>query len=161
MALWATTSKYPEKSGREDMARMAGRREAAAGGVPLSGVWRTSSYLESVQWELDAACESLKEAVQQATGSGGDYGALLQAANMTSQELEAALLDAPSAWPARIQPTPELQAGNRTGSAGPAWAARPCLGHLRCCCCGSRAVRPRTRLPPWETRSGCTHRRTG
>ncbi|MEA3552008.1 hypothetical protein [Pseudarthrobacter sp. C1] len=68
-------------------------------GEHLSAVWRTSSYLESIQWELDAAHESLREAVQQAASSGVDHGALLQAANMTSQELEAALLDAPPAWP--------------------------------------------------------------
>lgn len=88
--------------GREDPAGMAVRRDASAGGEHLSAVWRTSSYLESVQWELDAAHESLREAVQQAASSGVDHGALLQAANMTSQELEAALLDAPSAWPAGI-----------------------------------------------------------
>lgn len=70
----------------------------AADGEHLSAVWRTSSYLESVQWELDAAHESLRQAVQQAASSGVDQGALLQAANMTSQELEAALLDAPSGF---------------------------------------------------------------
>lgn len=63
----------------------------------LSAVWRTSSYLESIQWELDAAHESLRQAVQHAASSGVDHRALLQAANMTSEELEEALLDAPSA----------------------------------------------------------------
>ena len=74
--------------------------EAFADGEHLSAVWRTSSYLESIQWELDAAHVALRQAVQQAATSGVDHGTLLQAANMTSEELEAALLDAPSAWPA-------------------------------------------------------------
>ena len=71
--------------------------ETCADGEHLSAVWRTSSYLESIQWELDAAHESLRQAVRQAAGSGVDHGALLQAANLTSEELEAALLDAPRA----------------------------------------------------------------
>lgn len=73
-----------------------GGPEAAAGQY-LSAVWRTSSYVESIQWELDAAHASLRQAVQQAASSGVDHSALLQAANLTSEELEAALLDAPPA----------------------------------------------------------------
>lgn len=71
--------------------------EAAAGGAHLSAVWRSSSYVETIQWELDAAHESLRQAVKQAVSSGVDRGELLQAANMTALELEAALLEAPTA----------------------------------------------------------------
>jgi hypothetical protein len=73
--------------------------EPAAGEDFLAAVWRTSSYLETVQWELDAAHESLRQAVQQASGYGVDRGALLQAANITPEEL-AALLDTTPAYPA-------------------------------------------------------------
>ncbi|TLM88039.1 hypothetical protein [Pseudarthrobacter sp. NamE5] len=61
----------------------------------LAEVWRTSSYLETVQWELDNAHQSLQQALQQAASSGVDHGALLQAANLTSEELETALLEGP------------------------------------------------------------------
>lgn len=70
--------------------------EAAASEELLAEVWRTSSYLETVQWELDNAHQSLQQALKQAAGSGVDRGALLQAANLTSEELEAALVDAPA-----------------------------------------------------------------
>jgi hypothetical protein len=73
--------------------------EPAASEDFLAAVWRTSSYLETVQWELDAAHESLRQAVQQASGYGVDRGALLQAANMTPEEL-AALLGTTPAYPA-------------------------------------------------------------
>jgi hypothetical protein len=65
----------------------------------LTALWRTSSYLETVQWELDAAQESLLQAVQQAANSGVGQDELCRAANMTREEL-AALLDAPAAGPA-------------------------------------------------------------
>lgn len=66
----------------------------------VSAVWRTSSYLETVQWELDVAHESLRQAIKQAASHGVDQGALLQAANMTPEELATALLDSPPAFPA-------------------------------------------------------------
>lgn len=74
--------------------------EVAAGEELLSAVWRTSSYLETVQWELDAAHESLRQAVQRAAHSGIGRGELLQAANMTSEELETALTEALPVYPA-------------------------------------------------------------
>jgi hypothetical protein len=64
----------------------------------LSALWRTSSYLETVQWELDAAQESLLQAVQQAANSGVGQDELCRAANMTPEEL-AELLEAPAAGP--------------------------------------------------------------
>lgn len=72
----------------------------AAGEDYVSAVWRTSSYLETVQWELDVAHESLRQAIRQAASHGVDQGALLQAANMTPEELATALLDSPPVFPA-------------------------------------------------------------
>ncbi|WP_066273200.1 hypothetical protein [Arthrobacter sp. OY3WO11] len=74
--------------------------DAAAGEDYVSAVWRTSSYLETVQWELDVAQESLRQAIQQAASHGVDQGALLQAANMTPEELATALLDSAPVFPA-------------------------------------------------------------
>lgn len=62
-----------------------------AGEDLLAAVWRTSSYVESVQWELDAAQGSLCRAVQQAAHSGIAHDELCKAANMTAVELAAAL----------------------------------------------------------------------
>ena len=80
---------------------MAGT-EAPAGEDYVSAVWRTSSYLESVQWELDVAHESLVQAIREAAGNGVDQAVLLQAANMTPDELAAVLVDTPPAFPAAI-----------------------------------------------------------
>ena len=82
-------------------AGMAGT-EAPAGEDYVSAVWRTSSYLETVQWELDVAHESLVQAIRQAAGHGVDQAVLLQAANMTPDELATALVDTPPAFPAAI-----------------------------------------------------------
>ena len=79
---------------------LAAATGAAAGEDYVSAVWRTSSYLETVQWELDVAHESLRQAIQQAASHGVDQGALLQAANMTPEELATALLDSPPVFPA-------------------------------------------------------------
>ena len=76
--------------------------DAAAGEDYISAVWRTSSYLETVQWELDVAHESLVQAIREAAGHGVDQGVLLQAANMTPDELATALEDTPPAFPAAI-----------------------------------------------------------
>jgi hypothetical protein len=65
----------------------------------LSALWRTSSYLETVQWELDAAQEAFLTAVQQAANSGVGQDELCRAANMTPEELDA-LLETPAAGPA-------------------------------------------------------------
>jgi PiT family inorganic phosphate transporter len=48
------------------------RAAIAAGGEDdvLAEVWRTSSYLESKQWELDGAHEALRQAVQKASSAG-------------------------------------------------------------------------------------------
>lgn len=64
---------------------------ADAGEDLLAAVWRTSSYVESVQWELDTAQGSLFRAVQQAAHSGVAHDELCKAANMTAVELAAAL----------------------------------------------------------------------
>ena len=69
--------------------------EPAAGDV-LSAVWRTSSYLETVQWELDSAQESLMQAVRKASAAGVAPEELCAAANITPEELTAALLDGPA-----------------------------------------------------------------
>ena len=82
-------------------AGMAGT-EAPAGEDYVSAVWRTSSYLESVQWELDVAHESLVQAIREAAGNGVNQAVLLQAANMTPDELAAVLVDTPPAFPAAI-----------------------------------------------------------
>ena len=76
--------------------------DAPAGEDYVSAVWRTSSYLETVQWELDVAHESLVQAIRQAAGHGVDQAVLLQAANMTPDELATALVDTPPAFPAAI-----------------------------------------------------------
>lgn len=76
--------------------------EAPAGEEYISAVWRTSSYLETVQWELDVAHESLVRAIRLAADHGVDQAVLLQAANMTPDELATALVDTPPAFPAAI-----------------------------------------------------------
>ena len=67
----------------------------AAGDV-LSAVWRTSSYLETVQWELDSAQESLLQAVRKAAAAGVAHDELCAAANLTGEELAAALVETPA-----------------------------------------------------------------
>ena len=76
---------------------------AAAGGPEdvLSEVWRTSSYLESKQWELDSALEALRQAVQKASSAGVAQDELCTAANLSAEEL-AAILPAPDAAAAII-----------------------------------------------------------
>jgi hypothetical protein len=76
--------------------------EAPAGEDYVSAVWRTSSYLETVQWELDVAHESLVQAIKLAAAHGVDQSVLLQAANMTPDELATALVDTPPEFPAAI-----------------------------------------------------------
>lgn len=69
----------------------------------LSEVWRTSSHLESMQWELDNALESLRQAVRKASAAGVAEDELCAAANLTADELAAVLTAAP-AGPAVPQP---------------------------------------------------------
>jgi hypothetical protein len=71
----------------------------AAGDDVLSEVWRTSSYLESKQWELDSALEALRQAVQKASSAGIARDELCTAANLTDEEL-AAILPGPHTAPA-------------------------------------------------------------
>ncbi|MFE8885732.1 hypothetical protein ACFYLX_07785 [Pseudarthrobacter enclensis] len=59
----------------------------------LSAVWRTSSYVESVQWELDSANGQLVQAVRQAAAAGVAQDVLCRAANLAPEELAAALED--------------------------------------------------------------------
>jgi hypothetical protein len=71
----------------------------AAGDDVLLEVWRTSSYLESKQWELDSALEALRQAVQKASSAGIARDELCTAANLTDEEL-AAILPGPHTAPA-------------------------------------------------------------
>lgn len=66
----------------------------------LAAVWRTSSYLESMQWELDAAQGALMQAVRQAAGAGVGQDQLCKAANLTTEELAEVLEELPPAFPA-------------------------------------------------------------
>jgi hypothetical protein len=75
-----------------------------AGEDLLAAVWRTSSYVESMQWELDAAQGSLFSAVQQAAHAGIAHDELCKAANMTAVELAAALQVLPPASPVAAAP---------------------------------------------------------
>ena len=65
-------------------------------GDVLSEVWRTSSHLESLQWELDNALESLRQAVRKASAAGVAQDELCAAANLTAQELANALETVPA-----------------------------------------------------------------
>lgn len=60
----------------------------------LAAVWRTSSRLESMQWELDTAQESLRQAVRNASAAGVAQDELCTAANLTQGELDAVLVAA-------------------------------------------------------------------
>lgn len=66
---------------------------AAAAGEDdvLSLVWRAGSRLESTQWELDNAQESLRQAVRIASAAGIAREELCEAANLTAEELSAVL----------------------------------------------------------------------
>lgn len=66
-------------------------------GDVLSEVWRTSSHLESMQWELDNALESLRQAVRKASACGVAEDELCTAANLTADELAAVLAAGPAA----------------------------------------------------------------
>jgi hypothetical protein len=72
-------------------------------GDVLSEVWRTSSHLESMQWELDNALESLRQAVRTASAAGVAHNELCTAANLTADELTTVLKSAADG-PAAIQP---------------------------------------------------------
>ncbi|RAX18558.1 hypothetical protein DC347_00330 [Pseudarthrobacter sp. AG30] len=76
---------------------------AAAGDAEdvLTEVWRTSSYLEGKQWELDSALEALRQAVRKASSAGVARDELCTAANLSAEELAAILLG-PDAAPAAI-----------------------------------------------------------
>jgi hypothetical protein len=63
-------------------------------GDVLSEVWRASSHLESMQWELDNAHESLRQAVRKACAGGVPHTELCTAANLTPDELAAVLVPA-------------------------------------------------------------------
>jgi hypothetical protein len=58
---------------------------------PLDGVWLAAARLESLQWEIDAAQESLAKAVKAAAAQGAERTALRTAAGLTEAELEAVL----------------------------------------------------------------------
>src|SRR6478735_5535333 len=60
----------------------------------LAEVWRTSSRLESMQWELDTAQESLRQAVRKASAAGVADHELCTAANLTQDELTTVLVGA-------------------------------------------------------------------
>jgi hypothetical protein len=68
----------------------------------LAEVWRTSSRLESMQWELDTAQESLRQTVRKAFAAGAANDELCTAANLTPAEL-AAVLAAAASSPAAFQ----------------------------------------------------------
>ncbi|MEE9098099.1 hypothetical protein [Pseudarthrobacter phenanthrenivorans] len=67
---------------------------AAAEEDVLSVVWRASSLLESMQWELDNAQESLRQAVRKASASGIAHAELCAAANLSPEELATVLMAA-------------------------------------------------------------------
>ncbi|GGH99224.1 hypothetical protein ACFFGR_13240 [Arthrobacter liuii] len=69
----------------------------------LSEVWRTSSHLESMQWELDNAQESLRQVVRKASAAGVAHGELCTAANLAPDELAAVLMAAATS-PVALQP---------------------------------------------------------
>lgn len=69
----------------------------------LAEVWRTSSRLESMQWELDTAQESLRQAVRKASAAGVADNELCTAANLTLDEL-AGVLVAPAVSPLALEP---------------------------------------------------------
>ncbi|MDQ0729905.1 hypothetical protein [Arthrobacter sp. B1I2] len=71
-------------------------------GDVLSEVWRTSSHLESMQWELDNALESLRQAVRRASAAGVAHDELCTAGNLTPDELSAVLVPA-AGGPAGVQ----------------------------------------------------------
>jgi len=64
-------------------------------GDVLADVWRTSSHLESMQWELDSAQESLRQAVRNASAAGVARDELCAAANLTADELTVVLTSTP------------------------------------------------------------------
>ena len=64
-------------------------------GDVLSMVWRASSHVESMQWELDNAQEALRQAVRKASKAGITQDELCAAANLTVEELATVLLAAP------------------------------------------------------------------
>lgn len=64
-------------------------------GDVLAEVWRTSSHLESMQWELDNALESLRQAVRKASAAGVAQDELCAAANLTAHELADVLAAGP------------------------------------------------------------------
>lgn len=68
----------------------------------LAAVWRTSSYLEGILWELDTAQSSLFRAVRHAARSGVEHGELCKAASLTADELAAALEEFPPASPGAL-----------------------------------------------------------
>ncbi|MFP5311284.1 MAG: hypothetical protein ACLGH7_02565 [Actinomycetes bacterium] len=68
----------------------------------LSVVWRASSHLESMQWELDNAQEALRQAVRTACSAGIAQDEVCAAAHLTTEELAAVLRPAPEG-PAGIQ----------------------------------------------------------
>jgi len=72
---------------------------AAAAGIEeevdvLSVVWRASSHVESMQWELDNAQEALRQAVRAASTAGIAKDELCSAANLTQDELTTVLIAA-------------------------------------------------------------------
>ncbi|MGN6443167.1 MAG: hypothetical protein ACTHL6_14885 [Arthrobacter sp.] len=60
----------------------------------LSVVWRASSHVESMQWELDNAQEALRQAVRAASTAGISQDELCSAANLTQDELTTVLIAA-------------------------------------------------------------------
>ncbi|TQJ39283.1 hypothetical protein FBY33_1297 [Arthrobacter sp. SLBN-112] len=88
-----------------ELEQSLGLAAAAVGeeeGDVLSEVWSTSSHLESMQWELDNALESLRQAVRRACAAGVSQHELCTAANLTADELTAVLMPATDG-PAAIQ----------------------------------------------------------
>ena len=81
----------PASALQDIMAAPVIEQDPVAPGDVLSAVWRTSSYVETVQWELDSAQESLLQAVRRAAMSGVAHDELCAAANLTPEELSDAL----------------------------------------------------------------------
>jgi len=61
------------------------------GVAELDRVWLAAARLESLQWEMDSARETLAAVLRRAAASGASLAALGAAAGMTRAELEAVL----------------------------------------------------------------------
>jgi hypothetical protein len=69
------------------------RKDSGPAGTlhPLDTVWLAAARLESLQWELDAAYQSLGKTIRAAAAHGADPSALRSAAGLTEAEFQAVL----------------------------------------------------------------------